>query len=294
MYGNGFEEFFLDLMTQRDPGFFDIRTRGRLGDRGADGLMIDKRNLFACYGPQTIEEKEIIKKINGDLASAQRQRPGAFDTFTFVHTDRRGMDPVVSIALSKAKTSFPDLAFANFGYRRFLNEILRLERHQIEDLLGCQFPAKKVVTGVALRDVRPLLEHLAEERKPHFGLGTIPVPSHQKMEFNAFSADVMTQMTLAMTYVPCVETYYTNVVDPVERDDVAATFREHYLMLADLHENPDQILEDLIFHILGNEARGFAESLNALVVLMYFFGECDIFKMPPAPVPAVPVPRANR
>ncbi|MCO6007164.1 hypothetical protein NE236_19465 [Actinoallomurus purpureus] len=293
LHGEGLEEFFLDLMCQRDPGFFDVRTRGSLGDRGADGLMIDDRNLFACYGPQTVDEREVTKKINGDLASALRQRPGAFDIFTFVHSDRRGMDPIVSIALTEAKKSFPDLAFANFGYRRFLYEIFRLERHQIEDLLGCQFPAKKVVTGVALRDVRPLLEHLAKERKPHFGLGPIPVPSHQKMEFNAFSPDAMTQMTHAMAYVPCVETYYANVVDPVERDDVAAGFREYYLMLADLHDDPDQILEDLVFHILGNEAKGFAASLNALVVLMYFFGECDIFKVPPPSVPTVPESRVS-
>jgi hypothetical protein len=31
------EEFFLDLMCMRDSGFFDIRTRGRLGDRGTEG-----------------------------------------------------------------------------------------------------------------------------------------------------------------------------------------------------------------------------------------------------------------
>ncbi|MBO2455430.1 hypothetical protein J4573_50715 [Actinomadura barringtoniae] len=294
LYGNGFEDFFLDLMCARDPAFFDIRTRGTLGDRGADGLILDGDNLFACYGPQTIDEYEIKKKIKKDLTSAQRQRAGAFETFTFVHTDRRGMDPVVSIALSAAKKSFPELTFHNFGYRRFLNEIVRLDREQIEDLLGCQFPAQKVVSGVALRDVRPLLEHLAEERKPSVGLAPLPQPSVAKMEFNDFSADAMNQMMLAVPHVPTVKTYYDNVIDPVERDEVAQGFREHYLMLAEIHDDPDQILEELIFYIRGNEATGFTEFLNALVVLMYFFEECDIFKVPPPPDPAVPDPRVSR
>jgi hypothetical protein len=294
VYGNGLEEFFLDLMCMRDPGFFDIRTRGSLGDRGADGLIITGGNLFACYGPQTVDEKEITKKIKGDLASAQRHREGAFGTFTFVHSDRRGMDPLVSTALSNARVSFPELAFHNFGYRRFLNEIVRLEHSQIEDLLRCQFPAQRVVSGVALRDVRPLLEHLAKERKPSLGLAPLPRPSVVKMEFNAFSADAINQMTLAVPYVPCVETYYDNVIDPIERDEVAAGFRAHYLMLAEIHDDPDQILEELVFYIRGNEATGFAQSLNALVVLMYFFGECDIFKMPPAAEPVAPDQRASR
>ncbi|MEV1247617.1 ABC-three component system protein [Nonomuraea sp. NPDC050022] len=288
LHGNSFEEFFLNLMCERNQGFFDIRTRGKLGDLGADGLMIDGKKLFACYGPQIVDEKKIQSKIESDLASAIRQRPGAFDTFVFVHSDRRGMDPVVSTALTEAKKGFTHISFENFGFRRFNHELNQLSRYQVEDLLGCEFPAKKVVTGVALKDVRPLLEHLARERIPHFGLGQIPIPSHQKMEFNEFSPDAMTQMTNAMAYVPCVETYYQNVVDPTERDDVAAGFREHYLMLAEAHSDPDRILEELIGHILGNEAKGFAEFLNALVVLMYFFGECDIFKMPPSSWPTIP------
>lgn len=292
LHGQAFEDFFLDLMCMRDPGFFDIRTRGRLGDRGADGLMISGRKLFACYGPQTVDEGEIRRKIEKDLASALRQRPGAFDAFAFVHCDRRGLDPVVSSALTDAQKSFPNLAFENVGFRRIHREILHLDRLEIEELLG-PFPAKKVVTGVALHDVRPLLEHLARERKPQYGLPPVPVPSHRKMEFNEFSADAMTQMTAAMVHVPCVETYYTNVVDPTERDDVAAGFREHYLALAERHDHADQVLEELVLHILGNEAKGFAETLNAMVVLMYFFGECDIFKMPPASPSGVPEPRTH-
>ncbi|GLZ09644.1 hypothetical protein Acsp03_71100 [Actinomadura sp. NBRC 104412] len=285
LHGESFQEFFYDLMCMRDPDFFDIRTRGEFGDLGADGLMISGRRLYACYGPQTVDEGRIRRKIKSDLASALRQRPGAFDIFTFVHSDRRGLDPVVSDVLTEIRRSHPDLAFENFGFRRIQREILQLERWQIEDLLG-PFPAKKVVTGVALQDVRPLLEHLAKERKPQYGLSKVPLPSHRKMEYNEFSPDVMTTMTHAMTYVPCVETYYTNVVDPTERDDVAAGFREHYLELAERHDHADQILEDLVLHILGNEATGFAEFLNAMVVLMYFFGQCDIFKMP-TPSPSV-------
>lgn len=71
---------------------------------------------------------------------------------------------------------------------------------------------------------------------------------------------------------------------------MAAGFRGRYLDLAAVCNDPDEILYELECHILGNESAPRAKRLNAMVVLMYFFGECDIFKMPPA----VPGPRLTR
>ena len=292
LHGNAFEEFFHDVMSARYDGYLDVATHGNLGDLGADGLMLHERRLYACNGPEVDRPAKVGDKVKKDFAKAVKKRGGDFDTYVFVHNNRRGMHPQVSKALSELQKDNPGITVENFGHRRFYNEFCRLERHRIEDLLG-PLPARKVVTGVALEDVLPLLKHLAEERRPTRGLSDIPVPSARKIEYNTFSPDVEDLLRQALKYVPCVHTYYDNCRDPGERDEVAAAFRDHYEMLAEIHDSPDDIFDELECYILGNERADFRMSLNARVVLMYFFEECDIFKLPPDGWPSVPEPRSE-
>lgn len=292
LHGNAFEEFFHAVMSARYGGYFDVATHGNLGDLGADGLMVHERRLYACNGPEVDEPAGVAAKVRDDFAKAVEKRGAHFDTFVFVHNNRRGMHPQVSTALADLQKANPGLRFENFGHRRLYNEFCRLERHQIEDLLG-PLPAQKVVTGVALEDVLPLLEHLAKERRPTQGLPDIPVPSARKIEYNTFSPDVEDLLRQALKYVPCVHTYYGNCFDPGERDEVAAAFKDHYLMLAEIHDSPDDVFDGLECYILGNERADFQMSLNARVVLMYFFEECDIFKLPPDGWRSVPEPRSE-
>jgi hypothetical protein len=267
-------------MAARHDGYLDVATHGNLGDLGADGLRLHERRLYACNGPEVDEPAEVGAKVKKDFAKAAEKRGGHFDTFVFVHNNRRGVHPQVSRALADLQKDNPDFRFETFGHRRFYNEFCRLERHQVEDLLG-PLPAQKVVTGVGLEDVLPLLEHLARERRSTRGLPDIPVPSARKMEYNSFSPDVEDLLSQALKYVPCVETYYDSCHDPRERDEVAEVFRDHYLMLTEVYESPDDIFDELECYILGNERASVQMSLNARVVLMYFFGECDIFRLPP-------------
>lgn len=259
---------------------------------GADGLLVHERRLYACNGPEVDKPTKVGAKVKKDFAKAMKKRGGDFDVYVFVHNNRRGMHPQVSKALTDLQKENPGLRLENFGHRRFYNEFCRLERHQIEDLLG-PLPAQKVVTGVALDDVLPLLEHLAKERRPTRGLPDIPVPSAKKIEYNAFSPDVEDLLRQALKYVPCVHTYYDNCRDPGERDEVAAAFKDHYLMLAETHGSPDDIFDELECYILGNERPDIQMSLNARVVLMYFFEKCDIFKLPPDGWQPVPEPRSE-
>lgn len=290
LHGQEFEKFFHRVMSARYDTFFEVGTYGNLGDLGADGLMIHGRKLYACNGPEVAEPTNVAAKIRSDLAKAKEQRDGHFDAFVFVHNNRRGMHPQVTRTLADLQKNHSDLTFENFGRERFYHELCRLERHQIEDLIG-PFPAQKVITGVVLDDVLPLLEHLAQERRPTHGLASLPLPSAAKLEYNSFSPDVEHDLRWALKYVPCVETYYSNRLDPNERDDVAATFRDHYLMLTETCDSPDEILHDLVCYILGNESADYVKTLNAKVVLMYFFGECDIFRLPPEDWRPVPEPR---
>lgn len=62
-------------------------------------------------------------------------------------------------------------------------------------------------------------------------------------------------------------------------------------MLTEVCDFPDEILHELVCYILGNESVDYAKRLNAEVVLMYFFGECDIFRLPPQDWRPIPEPR---
>ncbi|MWA06156.1 hypothetical protein F8568_038570 [Actinomadura sp. LD22] len=292
--GNAFEVFFHEVMSARHGSYVDVATHGDLGDIGADGLMLTERRLYACNGPEVDIPRpvDVRKKVRDDFATAMKKRRGEFDTFVFVHNNRRGMHPEVAVALAALQKDNPDLVFENFGHRRFYDEFCRLERHQIEDLLG-PFPAQKVVTGVGLNDVLPLLEHLASERRPMRGLPDIPVPAERKLEYNAFSPDLEDSLRQALKYVPSVHTYYDNCRDPGERDEVAAAFKDHYLLVAEKHDSPDDVLYELECYILGNERTSYRRTLDAQVVLMYFFEECDIGRLPPNGWRPVPEPRSG-
>ena len=93
LHGNSFETFFQDLMCLRQPDFVDVRTAGRLGDLGSDGLLLHDEKLFACYAPEVFDEKEVKRKLESDLTKALAKRKGQFATFCFVNNDLRGMHP---------------------------------------------------------------------------------------------------------------------------------------------------------------------------------------------------------
>ncbi|MEV6979741.1 ABC-three component system protein [Sphaerisporangium sp. NPDC051017] len=280
LHGEGFEEFFHRVMCTLEPSFLNVRTAGRRGDQGADGLLLSGGKLYACYAPQTVTPAKLAGKFESDLANALKKRRGEFGTFVFVHNDRRGIHPELASLLATARNDHPQLSFENFGRTHFYTQFCRMERWQVEDFLG-PFPAAPVAVSVVLDDLVPLLDHLAEYRRPLEDLPPIPRPPLTKMDYNGFSWDVRHRMRLALPYVNHVEEYYRGRLDPNERDEVAAGFRAHYELIAQTSDVADEILWHLERHILGNAKQVSPMELNALVVLMYFFGECEIFKVPP-------------
>ncbi|MFD6096491.1 ABC-three component system protein [Nocardiopsis flavescens] len=278
LHGEGFEDFFHRLMQLGDPGFFPVRTVQ--GDLGADGLTISDRKLYACYGPQVANEAEVRRKFRGDLAKAVANRGGDFDIFVFVHNNLRGVGPEVTREISAAQSSHPALCFEHFGLDRMFRVLRKLEDEDIEDLIG-PFPLKAMVTGVRMAELAPLLDHLSTRRRRSPLPGSIPVPPSRKLEYNRFSDDMREFLLLSLPYVPLVHDYYAGLAHPVERDEVAAAFREEYLELAATHDDPDAVALGLQWYILGNEARHPKDQVEANVVLMYFLGECEIFRIPP-------------
>lgn len=278
LHSQAFEDFFHRLMEVADPGFFPVGTSR--GDQGADGLAVSGRKLYACYGPQVLRPWDARKKIREDFGKALANRAGDFDTFVFAHNELRGLPPEVSRVLSDLAREYPQLVFENCGVSRMSQMLRRLDAVDVEDLLG-PFPVEEAVSGVQLAELAPLLEHLSSRRERGTEPDSIPIPPRRKLEYNCFGEDTLYHLRRALTYVPIVRDYYAGLSDPFERDEVAAAFRREYLALEAEDDDPDMVVERLKQYILGNRAALPRRQHEANVVLMYFFGECEIFKVPP-------------
>lgn len=279
--GGAFERFFQDLMCARYPDFIDVRTHGRLGDLGADGLSLHDRKLYACYAPEVPDPVEVRAKFNSDLEKAIAKRKGEFDTFVFVHNDRRGIHPEISAMLTQATREYPHLGFEQINPKKLYTILCQLERDTIEDLLGCQIPVSERVYSIGLDDLEPLLTHLKTRRR-----ATSPTPIREvppdKLDYNGLCEEDRDDIISSMRYTPLIDEYYAQRSDVTERDEVAQGINSYYREIRETHEDPGEVLWKLQEYVAGN-ARGSRENERAvMVVLAYFFETCDIFDEPPS------------
>lgn len=228
LYENEFEDFFHRLMCSRYPDFLDVRTAGSLGDMSADGLTLHSRRLYACYAPQTVKTAKIREKFEGDLAGALTKRSGQFDTFVFVHNDRRGVHPEVASMLSQAATAKPGLRFEQMGSRHLWQECMRLDQMTAEDVLRCEIPIKEMTFGIGMDDLEPLLKQLQDLRTapdPMMDLPEVPV---EKLDFNRLEGEAREDLLRGMRQSHLVDAFYAGAMRELEHDEVAQGFRVYY------------------------------------------------------------------
>ncbi|MGO4750484.1 ABC-three component system protein [Streptomyces sp. 2MCAF27] len=276
-----FEDFFHRLMCARHPDFLDVRTHGSLGDQGADGLSLYGRKLYACYAPQTVDVPAVKRKLTSDLGKALEKRSGQFDTFVFVHNDRRGMHPQVATLLSETDAGHPELAFEQMGNRRLWYECMRLDQVLAEEVLGCQIPVQPVVHGVGMDDLASLLRHLRDKRVAADPLMTLPDVDPRKLDFNRLRDEAREGLVRGMRHSHLVDAFYEGSMRTVEHDEVAQGFRLYYEQVRQEWADPEDVLWQLEMYVLGNGNQQPRVQRAAWVILAHFFERCDIFEAPP-------------
>ncbi|MGW3242357.1 ABC-three component system protein [Streptomyces sp. NPDC001070] len=281
LHGEAFESFFHDVMCARYPDFLDVRTHGKLGDQGSDGLSLHAGRLYACYAPYTFDATKVRKKFHDDLDSALLQRPGQFGTFVFVHNDLRGVHPEVATMLVGARSAHPTLSFEQMGRRRLWTELLPLPRETVEYILGCEIPIEELTYGVGMADLAPLLAHLRDHRRTADPLMSLAEVSEKKLDFNRIVGDERDNLITGMRFTHLVAQYYAGVYDPFEHDEVAASFAQEYRAALTRSNDPEEILLDLQHYIHGNRLHSVRELSAGWVVLAHFFEHCHIFENAP-------------
>lgn len=282
LYENEFEDFFHRLMCSRYPDFLDVRTAGSKGDMSADGLTLHSRKLYACYAPQTVKVSKIHAKFTSDLAGAMAKRRDQFDTFVFVHNDRRGVHPEVSGMLSTAAASTPTLRFEQMGSRRLWQECMQLDQMAAEDVLRCEIPIKEMTFGVGMEDLEPLLKQLQDIRREPDPLMPLPDVPIEKLAFNRLEGADREDLLRGMRQSHLVDAFYDGTMRELEHDEVAQGFRVYYEQVRGEWADPEDVLWQLKMYILGNAQPRPKVLRAALVVLAHFFERCDIFDAPPA------------
>jgi hypothetical protein len=281
LYGTAFQDFFVRVMCAGHPHFLDIRTHGSLGDQGADGLDTSLRKLYACYGPQVCDVGKLAAKFANDLQSATKKRPGEFDTFVFVHNDLRGMHPEVATLIANASKDHHPILFEQMGIRQFFLELCRLDRSDIEAILGPLY-VEPVVYRIELDDLRPLLDYLRDKRVRAVPTTTISDVSRTKLDYNHLDIDSQQDLLEGLQYAHLVKEFYLGITDVTERDEVAAAFNQYYVDVRRKYSDINAVMWQLQLYVLGNQARPNNEVRAAWVVLAHFFEHCDILEHPPA------------
>lgn len=282
-FGNDFENLFHRLMSLRYPDYVPVRTHGNIGDMSADGLRLSERMLYACYAPESLDVAKIVDKFHGDLAGAAIKRQGEFDTFVFVHNDRRGgLHPVITKAMPEAQRAHPKISIHEMGPRKLWFAVMGFDRARMEELLGGPIPIDLVVCKIGMADIEPLLQHLAEARTRVTSIEPIPIPTTHKADFNRLDPDVQDELQLGRRYSYLVGRYYRDGLDVQERDEVAAGFQNYYLAMREQYgEDTDTIMYEMECYVIGQAHARTARRQAARAVLAYFFDQCDIFEVPP-------------
>lgn len=281
LHGEAFEDFFQELMSSKYPDFVNVRTAGRLGDLGSDGLRLHDRKLYACYGPEVFNAERVAHKFESDLTKAAHERKDQFDTFVFVHNDLRGIHPEVSALIATAAASHSPTTFEIFGFTRFRDELVQLTKVQVEDILKFELPVRDLGYQLPLEELIPLLEHLAKVRNIAPTQEPVPRPSQNKLNFVRFTSDTQEELRREFHLGAEIERYYESGLNPRERDEVALAFNEEFLRLRSEHSNPDDIVFHLEQYVLGNVPVSIRQRRGAQAVIGFFFQTCDIFDNPP-------------
>ncbi len=270
-------------MSAHSSSFLEVRTHGNIGDLGADGLTLCDRKIYACYAPETIDAARVEAKFidKSDLAKAIEKRAKEFDTFVFVHNDRRGIHPIVTSALAAARSDHKGIAFEPMGLRHVRNILLGLDRHIVEDILGAPLPTQPFVTSLGLDDFEPLLQAIQSGRQAGGSGDAIADVSEWKLDFNDLDSLTREEILGALKYTHMIRDYYALAYDVTERDEVGRGIRQHYQSVGSEGGDSEFVMCEMRKYVLGNQIAMSHRQRAADVVLAYFFEECDLFENAP-------------
>lgn len=278
--GNGYEDFFAEIMSRRYPGgdFRRVRPWGNQGDRKHDGYLRSTRTLYQVYAPNELGSAKALTKINSDFQEAIPYWGEHFDVWTFVHNAWEGIPPDVEQRLLNLEREDGSRDMRHFGPPELRAELLHLDDHDLDMLLG-PVPIATAPGAFEVEAIASLLKRMGHIEPS--ASSDIEIVPPDKLDANGFSSGKRHLLNEGLLGVSQVAfTLQNNRSDPELGARVSGALSARYLELKSEDKMPDEIFSALYRFVLGHSE---SKELEALAVLRYFFDACDIFEAPLEP-----------
>lgn len=278
--GLAFQDLFASVMENAWPSDFQRvdPLGGQTGDLKCDGYWESHRCVFQCYGPASMRDRIVIRKIKGDLEGAVTHWHGRMSRWTFVHNQIQGLTARVVQCLDDLKREHPGVEISVWGWPQMREQFRRLSDEARAELFGYP-PSANLVHDLGFGDLVPIVGQIAKgEPSPADEFGK--PPSVTKLQKNSLDPDSASFLQVGRLRVRLVEEYFEQHHDPALGDKIANAMRVQYQVLTNSGLGPNDVLFELQ-RFAGWDARA-ANRHNAavLAVIMYFFDRCDIFEDP--------------
>lgn len=274
-HGEEFQSLFQQIMGLRFPGdFIATRPWGNVGDRKNDGYHPSRRMLFQVYAPQEMTASAAIEKINEDFTEAIEHWEDHFSTWVFVHNTETLGPPIIQHLLHLG-TLHPTITVTHWGLLELRQRLFELAHADIARILG-PAPSHRDFVGVRTTEIQEVINRISSQSWPTVSVAH-RVP-HDKLLLNGLSDAAKDLITMGLRGSEKVRTYFQNHHDPGLGDRVAESFREEYQRLRDESWSPDEVFAFLQAFAGGEAPAPPRQSVAVLVVLAFFFEECDIFE----------------
>ena len=275
--GNEFQDFFSDIMEKRykNGDFIRVRPWGNVGDKKNDGYLTSQRTLFQVYAPNEMSATDAIKKIDEDFNGALPHWDKHFNKWRFVHNSVSGLGPDVTGKLLDLQKVHNYLIISPFNYEDLRTIFFELPETDITVIIG-HAPTTQILNRVSFEDFKAILGHLVINRNnPQPDLR--PVPSN-KLKINAFGELVEALIKIGLTKTDSVRDFFDRWPNPTFGDSITKEITKEYLRLRSMYSSSDEIFYSLKEFVLDTVKVTPELEMASIVILAYFFEECDIFE----------------
>lgn len=272
-----FEDFFSDIMEKRHVGgdFIRVRPWGNIGDRKNDGYLRSERRLYQVYAPNEMSAADAIKKINEDFEGALPYWEEYFDNWHFVHNARNGLSPVITERILALNSESEDINVLHFGFEELRQKFFELSEVDIISMVG-RAPNSTSFSNLGFEQFKTLLGHLVvTDVSDDVDLRPVPV---NKLQINKLSPHIESMIRFGLKKTPVVREFFNKWPDPNYGDQITKVINDQYVAFRDGGFSPDTIFMMLQDLVINNLERTAEVEASSLVLLSYFFEECDIFE----------------
>lgn len=288
--GQRFEDFFVAIMTRRDPRFRPIKPQGRIGDQGNDGFNPDEGRYFQVYAPEDPTERvdRAAQKAKDDFGKLRRhwEKDSIIIDFRFVFNDKyQGAFPTVEHALAELKQLHSIAIAMPFLAKDLEAEFWLLSTADKEAVLEMVIPRSQYISDIDYGAFTEILQHLVDNQNPLPNDGPPAVPDYDnKIRFNGI--DTASSLLRVGNYQNAAVDHYFDCHGQFTRKDVRDRLSHSYIDAAAKDRESKLEREGagdrIFFRLLNDIAPGARKPAQdaAIVLIAYFFEKCDVFEDP--------------